>query len=169
MPEALGRAWIGKTVTRGAWHYSAEEDVGYCAAIRTHATIVARDPIFGEIAYGGVLTRTGNSVSVIPRDGLRVRFHVIRDRQRLHIELDHDGFAREQPVTVSDDLSRIAFTLENRTGGAHTVGLSLAGLPAGEYEVVVDGRRVARIDAAKPATIALPISGATAVVRIIHL
>ena len=35
MPEATGRAWIGKTMSRGAWYYSAEEDVGYCAAIRS--------------------------------------------------------------------------------------------------------------------------------------
>ena len=106
-------------MSRGAWYYSAEEDVGYCAAIRTHATIVARDPVFGEIAYGGRLTRTANAVSVVPRDGLRVRFHVIRDDQRLHMELDHDGFANEQPVVVSDTLDHIQFTLENRSGGAH--------------------------------------------------
>ena len=75
--------------------------------------------MFGEIAYGGVLTRDGGSVRVVPRDGLRVRFHVIRDDQRLHMVLDHDGFAREQPIVVHDDLSRIQFTLENRTGRAH--------------------------------------------------
>jgi len=141
MPEALGRAWIGKTVTRGAWHYSAEEDVGYCAAIRTHATIVTRDPVLGEIAYGGILSRAGSAVSVIPRDGLRVRFHVIRGAQRLHVELDHDGFAKEQPIVVADDLSRIEFTVENRAGGAHTTGLSIQGMPGG-YRVTVDGREV---------------------------
>ena len=166
MPEALGRAWIGKTVTRGAWHYSAEEDVGYCAAIRTHATIVTRDPIFGEIAYGGLLTRTGNSVSVVPRDGLRVRFHVVRDSQRLHMQLDHDGFARERPVVIADDLSRIAFTLENRSGGPHTVGLSIDGLPDGPYDVVVDGSRVTQISGSKPSIVALPIKNATAGVQV---
>jgi hypothetical protein len=166
MPEALGRAWIGKTMARGAWYYSAEEDVGYCAAIRTHATIVARDPRFGEIAYGGVLTRVGNTVHVIPRDGLRVRFHVVRDTQRLHMELDHDGFAKEQPIVVSDDLSRIAFTIENRSGGAHSAELSVDGLPPGEYEVTVDGRRVARIDGSHAARLALPITGANAAVLI---
>jgi hypothetical protein len=166
MPEALGRAWIGKTVTRGAWHYSAEEEVGYCAAIRTHATIVARDPIFGEIAYGGILTRSGREVSVIPRDGLRVRFHVVRDTQRLHLELDHDGFAREQPIVVSDDLSHITFTVENRSGGFHTVGLSVEGLPVGQYDVSVDGRRVTRISGSKPSLVALPLNGDRASVRI---
>jgi hypothetical protein len=155
MPEPIGRAWIGKQVRRGAWFYSAEEDVGYCGALRTHATIVTRDPVFGEFAYGGVLTRAGGAVSVVPRDGLRVRFHVIRpstsargalssvegrDDQRLHMELDHDGFAKEQPIVVSDALDRLEFVLENRTGGAHETGLSLAGLPGGTYTATIDGR-----------------------------
>jgi hypothetical protein len=131
MPEALGRAWIGKEMRRGAWYYSAEEDVGYCAAIRTHATIVARDPIFGEIAYGGLLTRSGGVDSVIPRDGLRVRLHVVRVDQRLHLELDHDGFAKEQPVVIADDLARSEFIVDNRSGGAHTTWLLIEGLPAG--------------------------------------
>ena len=158
MPEPLGRAWIGKQVARGAWHYSAEEDVGYCAAIRTHATILARDPIFGDLAYGGVATRDGRTFKVIPRDGLRVRFHVIRGDQRLHLTLDHDGFAREQPIVVADDLSRIEFTLENRTGGAHSTELSIAGLPPGGYDVTVDGQRVATIKGAGNLALAITAS-----------
>jgi hypothetical protein len=166
MPEPAGRAWIGKQMSRGAWYYSAEEDVGYCAALRTHATIVTRDPVFGEIAYGGLLTRSADAVSVIPRDGLRVRFHVIRGDQRLQMELDHDGFAREQPVVVSDALDRIQFTLENRTGGAHETGLWIAGLPKGRYTVAVDGRQVATVDAGAARTlVTLPVS-ASATARI---
>jgi hypothetical protein len=145
VPEAMGRGWIGKQMARGAWYYSAEEDVGYCGALRTHAVIVARDPIFGEIAYGGQLTRQGKSVRVFPRDGLRVRFHVIRDEQRLHLILDHDGYAKEQPLVVADDLSRIQFTLENRTGTAHEAGFTIAGLPPGDYAVAVGNRTVATI------------------------
>ena len=146
MPEPIGRAWIGKQMARGAWYYSAEEDVGYCAALRTHATIVTRDPVFGEIAYGGLLTRQADRVSVIPRDGLRVRFHVIRDAQRLHMVLDHDGFARDQPVVVNDALDRVEFTVENRTGGAHETGLWIAGLAGGRYTVTVDGRQIAAVE-----------------------
>jgi len=167
IPEAMGRGWIGKQMPRGAWYYSAEEDVGYCAALRTHATIVARDPIFGEIAYGGVLTRNESSIRVIPRDGLRVRFHVIRDGQRLHMVLDHDGFAKEQPVVVADDLSRIQFTLENRAGRAHETGLSIAGLSAGEFAVSVDRKIVTTLrGGSDQVTIALPIPGSTAQVTI---
>src|SRR5579872_3843219 len=157
MPEATGRAWIGKEMRRGAWYYSAEEDVGYCAAIRTHATILTRDPIFGEFAYGGILTRSGSVVSVIPRDGLRVRFHVVRGDQRLHLELDHDAFAKEQPVVVSDDLSRIEFTIENSTGGVHTVGLSVEGL-TGTYRVTVGGKDTATLSGAAPRFLSVPIN-----------
>ena len=146
MPEPLGRAWIGKQMTRGAWYYSAEEDVGYVGALRKHATILTRDPIFGEIAYGGMVTRAGASASVTPRDGPRIRFHVIRDAQRLHLELDHDGYARDRPIVVADDLSRVQFVLENRTGGAHTTGLTIAGLPAGNYTISVDRQVVSTID-----------------------
>jgi hypothetical protein len=165
VPEAMGRGWIGKQMARGAWYYSAEEDVGYCGALRTHATIVARDPIFGEIAYGGLLTRQGTSVRVIPRDGLRVRFHVIRNDQRLHMVLDHDGYAKEQPIVVDDGLARIQFTLENRTGGEHQSGLRISGLPAGEYAVAVGGRTVAtmRGGATQENSVALPVSAAATV------
>jgi hypothetical protein len=140
MPEPIGRAWIGKQVRRGAWHYSAEEDVGYCGALRTHATIVTDDPVFGEFAFGGSLTRARDVVRVVPHDGLRVRLHVIRRDQRFHLELDHDGFASERPVIVSDSLDRVEFVVENRGGGSHETGLAIAGLPAGSYRVTVDGR-----------------------------
>ncbi|MEX1129051.1 MAG: DUF5695 domain-containing protein [Vicinamibacterales bacterium] len=163
MPEPIGRAWIGKQVPRGAWHYSAEEDVGYAGALRTHATIVTRDPVFGEFAYGGVLTRDGQSVRVVPRDGLRVRLHVVRDGQRLHLELDHDGFAREQPVVISDGLDRVQFVVENRSGGAHETGLWIAGLPDGNYELSVDGRKAGSLAGGqKRAKVALPISASAA-------
>ena len=160
MPEPIGRAWIGKQVVRGAWHYSAEEDVSYTGALRAHATIVTRDPVFGEFAYGGVLTRSGNTVSVIPRDGLRVRFHVARDDQRLHLVLDHDGFAKEQPIVVSDSLDRVQFVLENRSGPAHTTGLSVNGLPSGTYTVTVDGRSAGTVTGGQGAIVNLAVPAA---------
>jgi hypothetical protein len=162
MPDPIGRAWIGKEMTRGAWYYSAEEDVGYAGALRSNATIVARDPVFGELAYGGVLSRDGRRVRVVPRDGLRVRFYVVRDDQRVQMVLDHDAFGREQPVIVADDLSRVEFTLENRTGGAHETGLTIAGLPPGDYVVSVGGRTVVTIPGSKvEKLIQLPVSGAS--------
>ena len=82
------------------------------------------------------------------------------------MELDHDGFAKEQPVVVSDTLDRVQFTLENRTGGAHETGVWIAGLPSGRYRVIVDGREVTQLDGGPDGTrVALPI-GAAASTRI---
>jgi hypothetical protein len=40
---------------RGPWHYDGEIDLGFGGALRSAATVVTRDPIFGWFAYGGVL------------------------------------------------------------------------------------------------------------------
>ena len=161
IPEPWGRGWIGKQAPRGAWYYSAEEDVGYVGALRTHATILTYDPLFGDYTYGGLLERKNDTIEVIPRDGLRCRFHVIRNDQRLHMLLERDGYAKEKPVIVSDDLGRIAFTLENRAGRAHESGLMISGLPEGSYSVSIDGRIIASAQGG-PAeqTIMLPVNNA---------
>ena len=87
-----------------------------------------------------------------------------RTRQRVvcvHLVLDHDGYAKERPVVVQDDLSHIEFTLENRTGGPHRTRLSVAGLPARDYVVTVDGRRTATIKGTEDAqNILLPVGAA---------
>jgi hypothetical protein len=139
-PEPMGSGWIRKAVPRGAWYYSAEEDVGYAGALRIHATIVTKDPVFGEFAYGGALTRKADTVSVIPRDGLRGRFRVIRDDQRLHMELTGAGFAAGQPVTLNDQLTRIQFMLENPVRTAHRAQLCINGLSAGGWRITVEGQ-----------------------------
>jgi hypothetical protein len=92
---------------------------------------------------------------------------VIRDEQRLHMILDRDGYAKEKPIVVSDDLARIEFTLENRTGRAHQTGLTLAGLPAGNYQVAVDGKSVATIRGSRTEQkVMLPIGAPAAQVLI---
>src|SRR5437763_15560189 len=98
-PRPWGRAWLGnKEMGRGSWWYSGEIDLGFSGALRSAATIVADDPIFGLIVYGGELRRTGSNTEVIPKDGLRARFHIMRDNQRIHILVDRDGFAKDKPV-----------------------------------------------------------------------
>jgi hypothetical protein len=160
VPEAWGRGWIGKTMPRGAWHYSAEEDVGYVGALRTHATVVVNDPVFGDYAYGGILTRVKKDVRIVPRDGLRMRLHVVRDKQRFHLLFDNDGFEAEQPIQVSDDLGTIAFRVENRARRAHATHLRISGLPAGKYAISVNGREVRSIAAADTeALIQVPLPG----------
>ena len=156
MSSKAGSAWMGSSYPggvmepRGPWHYDGEIDLGFGGALRMAATIVTRDPIFDWTAYGGTLSTKGDSLSVIPRDGLRQRFCFLaadpRDPKtypkRLKIELDRDGFAAGQAIVTDKSLKTIAFTLENRTGDEHTAGLWLS-LPAGtSYEVTQDRRQI---------------------------
>jgi len=120
---------------RGSWWYSGEIDLGYSGALRSAATIVVDDPIFGPFAYGGDVVREKNLTEVIPRDGLRARFHIVRGKQRVHILLDRDGFAKDKAISFNDALSVVHFTLENRAEASHDVLLRIAGLPAGNYKV----------------------------------
>jgi hypothetical protein len=165
MTAKFGRAWIRKDLPRGPWHYDGEIDLGYGAGLRMAATIVADDPLFGLIAYGGAATMTGSQVAVVPRDGLRQRFAVVGlglatgSREEtpvsaasagtaasipvLRFEVDRDGFAAEVPVVLDRDLRRITFALENRTGDRHATFLYLAPpAGAGRWEVRSDGRRI---------------------------
>ena len=77
MSAKAGSAWMGSsypggvTVPRGPWRYDGEIDLGYGGALRMAATVVARDPVFGWIAYGGALEEKRGEVAVEPRDGVR--------------------------------------------------------------------------------------------------
>jgi hypothetical protein len=156
MSAKRGSAWMGSSypggvqVPRGPWHYDGEIDLGFCGALRMAATVLTRDSIFDWVAYGGTLTNVKNTLSVIPRDGLRQRFYVVlgdpKDAKapirRLKIQLDRDGFAAGEKVVVDKTLKKISFTLENRTGDEHNTGLWLSLPPGLSYAVFQDGKKV---------------------------
>ena len=167
-----GRIWFGNFQTpRGAWPYSGEIDLGFTGALRTSATIVARDPIFGLYAYGGNLLRAKSPIAVIPHDGLRVRFDAFLGSHRLGIVISPDGFARGKPIRFNRSLAQIAFTLENRAGFAHASHIRVAGLPAGVYQVNVSGRPYQRFaaSAGKGNTIVIPMEGPSLMINIFRV
>ena len=150
MSSKFGRAWMGAEVPRGAWHYDGEIDLGFGGALRTAATVITWDPIFDWFAYGGVLQQDKDTLSVIPRDGLRQRLAVVLPDQRIpwpgvmrfKIELDRDGFSPDLPIILDKRLSRISFTLENRTKDKHLTALRLSAHPSEMYDVLQDGRKI---------------------------
>ena len=135
-PRPWGIAWLGnKEMGRGSWWYSGEIDLGFNGALRMAATIVSEDRIFGLFAYGGELKRAKDSIQVIPKDGLRARFAIVRPDVRLQMDLDRDGFASNRAVQFNNSLSRIDFVVENRSHDAHETIFSIRGLPAECTEV----------------------------------
>jgi len=150
MPAKFGTAWIRKDVPRGPWHYDGEIDLGFSAGLRSAATILTRDPLFDWLAYGGTLDVDKDRLSVVPRDGLRKRFHVVLSEnetptttiRRLKIELDRDGFAAGQSIVVDKSLKKLTLTLENRTADRHLTRLGLSLPEAASYALFQDGRKL---------------------------
>ena len=161
--------WIRQDNGRGSWPYDGEIELGYGAALRTAATIVADDPLFGWFAYGGRLEVDNSRFKVWPQDGLRQRVHIVGRSTRLHVLLERDGFAAEQPVSLdyaypdTEDMtpqfSKIAFSMDNRSGDRHTTDLRLSGLRGSSYAVRVDGDLTRNLDAGEKdwSTIAIEV------------
>lgn len=150
MSAKHGRAWMGADVPRGPWNYDGEIDLGFSGALRSAATVLAQDPVFDWIAYGGELGRTKDSLTIIPRDGLRQRFvAVLPDRRmpwssprRFKLELERDGFARDQAIVTDRNLDKLSFVIENRTSDSHVTGLLLSFPIGDEYEVRQGGTKL---------------------------
>jgi hypothetical protein len=160
VPQAFGSNWFGKQQPRGAWQYSGEIDLGFSAALRTAAVIVAEDPIFGRIVYGGALQRKPSFMEIIPTDGIGRRFHFIGRQRRLHLELERDGFAVGAPIVLGEDLSELRFEIENRDPQSqpHANHLQVSGFSG--YQVLVNGKLVAELPStSRDSTVALPLTG----------
>ncbi|HEV2437594.1 MAG TPA: DUF5695 domain-containing protein [Verrucomicrobiae bacterium] len=132
-PSPYNTTWLGgQPMHRGPWYYSAEENLGFCGAVRMAATILADDPIFGRFCYGGTWQQTTN-IQVIPLDGVRRRFHAMFDTGYLHLVLDNDRFAAAQPIVLQPDLSQVSFQIESENTAAHSVTLHFTSSTAATY------------------------------------
>ncbi len=137
-PAPYGTTWLGQPHHRGSWYYACEIDLGYCGALRTAATVLADDPIFGRFCFGGDWRQTSDAIEIVPRDGLRRRFHALLDEGKLSLLLDGDRFAAAEPIVLKNDLTRLQLCVDTDNPACHTARLRISGLPAGKY--VLRGR-----------------------------
>jgi hypothetical protein len=159
-PQQFTSTWIRKQQGRGPWYYDGEIDLGYGGALRAAATIVARDSVFGTIAYGGELVVRKDSMLIFPHDGLRQRVYY-RIGKHLDILIDRDALEK---VTIGNDF--VAAFLHPTTQDKHFTNFSIEGLPAGEY-TVTSGTHVQRVtNTGKLALLVpVPLSGLRVVVK----
>jgi hypothetical protein len=134
-PAPSGMTWLDQPHHRGSWYYSCETDLGFCGALRMAATLIADDPVFGRICYGGDWRATSNGVSLTPKDGVRRRLHARLKDLALSLILTNDRFARDQVIELSEDGALIRFHIESDTPAPHTTGLRLSGLKPGSYSL----------------------------------
>jgi Family of unknown function (DUF5695) len=134
-PAPFGNTWLQQPHHRGSWYYACEIDLGYSGALRSAATVLADDPLFGRFCYGGDWRKTSAGLEVIPKDGVRRRFYTRLDNGNVSLALDRDHFAAAQPIVLKPDLTEIRFELETDNSAAHPATLRLSGLSSGEYSV----------------------------------
>ncbi len=130
--------WKHIKCKRGAWRYCGEIDHGLTAGIHDLSTIIIDDPVFGMVAYGGVLTVHHDAVKVIPHDGVRRRLYLLNKEKKVFMELKEDGFAKGEAITFSNNLDTIEFTIENRNGLAHHSSMTIQNLAPGNYQLTVN-------------------------------
>lgn len=124
--QKYSRIWLqDRFRPRGAWNYDGEADLGNGAIFRMSSTILAKDPLFGWFAYGGKMDQKDKVLSVYPCDGVRNRLWIIDENDKLGIEVNRDGFAKETPVIYSKTDGIVEFYLENRVNDEHKTTLTL--------------------------------------------
>lgn len=159
-PAPYGRTWLEQPHHRGSWYYSCEIDLGFCGALRAASTVLTDDPIFGRFCLGGEWKSAGDKLEVIPRDGVRRRFHAMLDAGRLYMVLERDRFASSAPIVLASDLSSVRFELESVTSAEHTATLRLSGFPPGDYQLrdgTGESLRTIRIEEGRTTLIDLPV------------
>ncbi len=107
---------------------------------------MADDAIFGRICLGGDWSATEEGVQVIPKDGLRKRFHALLGGCKLHLLLDNDRFFASEPIFLQDDFSEVRFILESDNPIKHAAKLRISGLRAGKYTIGDDNGTIATLD-----------------------
>ncbi len=137
---------------------SGEADLGLFGAIKILSSDVAVDPIFGLFGYGCDVTESNNSYTVTPKDGVFQRLHLIT--QKLSLELNRDQYSL---AIVSKSKNNIHLMLKNTTPGtAHTTAVTITGLAAGTYDVLIDGTKTGSVTAVNSAATTTSLNIGTA-------
>jgi len=134
-PAPYGQTWLGQPHHRGSWYYACEIDLGYSGALRTAATVLTDDPIFGRTCLGGEWRTTSQGIEVTCKDGLRRRLHALLNTGRLHLVSDVDRFAAGRPILLKEDLSEVRFHLESQNPAGHQARVRVSGLTPGSYTI----------------------------------
>lgn len=137
-PAPYGRTWLGQKHSRGSWFYACEIDLGFSGALRTAATVLTRDSLFGLFCYGGQWKKKDNTFKVTLQDGLRRRFFSRLKEASFDLELKGDHISDKQPLEFTTDCERISLVIENKRTENKNVKLLIAGLPEGTYSVFLE-------------------------------
>jgi hypothetical protein len=126
--------------------------------------------VFGRFCFGGDWRKTAAGLEIVPKDGVRRRFHALLgddEQRKLHLVLQMDRFATAEPIVLKEDLSEVRFRVESDNPMRHVTRLLLSGLPSGKYAVLGSNNfnRDVWIQAAQQNVVELPIAAGNVVNR----
>lgn len=114
---------------------SGEADISLWAGLQILSSdVVLDDPSFGTAGYGCEVTDTGDALEVVPLDGLFRRLNIVGSG--LQIELGSDIYSK---AVIENSMNSFSMDLTNLTGTSHSADLTVTGLDAGKYQLLVDG------------------------------
>ena len=114
---------------------SGEADISLWAGLQILSSdVVLDDPSFGTAGYGCEVTDTGDALEVVPLDGLFRRLNIVGSG--LQIELGSDIYSK---AVIENSMNSFSMELTNLTGTSHSADLTVTGLDAGKYQLLVDG------------------------------
>lgn len=125
----------------GWWAWSGESALGFWGGLKTASANVVEDDIVGLYGYGCDVEYTGGSYTITPKDGVRTRL-TLYNENKFSAEIKK---AKYQKAVIGGDLQDMTFSLEHVTDSTYSPELILKNLPAGEYQVTVDGQRMQEI------------------------
>ena len=129
--------------------------------------MLADDPLFGRTCFGGEWKVAGGSIEVIPKDGVRRRFHALLGGHKLHVLLANDRFAADKALTINESMTRVGFHLESDTAAPHMVRVSLQATRGASYALrTADFARTVSGKGDEDIVIEVPVAGRDTVVSV---
>ncbi|MDO4293315.1 MAG: DUF5695 domain-containing protein [Eubacteriales bacterium] len=129
-PQYLGETWLEQAHQGGAWYYSCEIDLGFCGGIRSAAAVLAQDPQFGEILYGGERREEAGKRYLSLKDGVRRQFHYLgKNGERLHICFDSGKISARNGIEIGPQMEYLKLWTDVGSGaGLLRLRVQIAGM-----------------------------------------
>lgn len=143
-------------VYNGAVAVSGESALGFWAGLNMACTAVVRDDVFGLYAYGGNLSEKNGRITVIPKDGVRKRVHIVTDGKTVSAELSGGCITLFE---YAADMSSIGIKIERTAGVSYCPEFSITGLAPGEYSVSLNGEKFGTVIADASGAISVSLTG----------
>ncbi|WP_240697679.1 hypothetical protein [Sphingomonas desiccabilis] len=132
--------------------------------MRAARTIVADDPVFGRICYGGAWAQDGDEIAVSPRDGVRRRLSVRIASAWFDLELLNGRFDNDASIRIGEDGRTLTVMVERFDTSSPKLRVRFRGQP-GSYAAVAHGEEhLFTVEGTTAAEITLP-AGQQLIVR----